>query len=104
VAHPAAVAAPKKVTVRLESDPPGATVVDDVAGGVLGTTPLVLTRPRGGTLKIRLEKDGFSPHPHAVSLDDDSTIELTLEHKAAPRPHVHKASHAEPVDSEPAKL
>jgi serine/threonine protein kinase len=104
VAHPAAVAAPKKVTVRLESDPPGATVVDDVAGGVLGTTPLVLTRPRGGTLKIRLEKEGFSPHPHAVSLDDDSTIELTLEHKAAPRPHVHKASHAEPVDSEPAKL
>jgi len=105
VAHPAAVvAAPKKVTVRLESDPPGATVVDDVAGGVLGTTPLVLRRPRGGTLKIRMEKDGFSPNPHAVSLDDDSTLELTLEHKAAPRPHVHKTSHAEPIDSEPAKL
>jgi eukaryotic-like serine/threonine-protein kinase len=106
VAHPVAVAAPaapRKVTVRLESDPPGATVVD-LAGGVLGTTPLVLTRPRGGTLKIRMEKDGYSPNPHAVSLDDDSTLELTLEHKAAPRPHVHKASHAEPVDSEPAKL
>ncbi|HZL20237.1 MAG TPA: protein kinase [Polyangia bacterium] len=108
VVHPAAVSAPpavpKKVTVRLESDPPGANVVDAVAGGVLGTTPLVLTRPRGGTLEIRMEKDGFSPNLHAVSLDDDQTIELTLEHKAAPRPHVHKASHAEPVDSEPAKL
>ncbi len=105
VAHPPVAAAPAKVTVRLESDPPGATVVDDVAGGVLGTTPLVLTRPRGGTLKVRMEKDGFAPNPHAVSLDDDSTIELTLEHKAAPKaPHVHKTPHAQPVDSEPAKL
>jgi len=104
VAHPVA-AAPKKVTVRLESDPPGATVVDDVAGGVLGTTPLVLTRPRGGTLKVRMEKDGFTPNPHAVSLDDDSTVELTLEHKPAPKaPHVHKTPRAAPVDSEPAKL
>src|SRR5450432_2196184 len=104
VAHPVAVA-PRKVTVRLESDPSGATVVDDAGGGVLGTTPLVLTRPRGGTLNLHMEKDGFAPNRHAVSLADDSTIELTLEHKPAPKPHVHKTPHAQPVvDSEPAKL
>jgi eukaryotic-like serine/threonine-protein kinase len=105
VAHPSVAAAPKKVTVRLESDPPGATVLDDVAGSVLGTTPLVLSRPRGGTLKVRMEKDGYAPNPHAVSLDDDSTIELTLEHKPAPKaPHVHRTPRPSPVDSEPAKL
>ncbi len=104
VAHPVA-AAPRKVTIRLESDPSGATVVDDAGGGVLGTTPLVLTRPRGGTLNLHMEKDGFAPNPHRVSLDDDSTLELTLEHRQAPKPHVHKTPHAQPaVDSEPAKL
>jgi eukaryotic-like serine/threonine-protein kinase len=104
-AHPAVAAAPKKVTVRLESDPPGANVVDDVAGGVLGTTPLVLSRPRGGTLKVRLEKDGYAPTPRDVSLDDDTTVELTLEHKPVPKaPHVRRTPRPAPVDSEPAKL
>jgi eukaryotic-like serine/threonine-protein kinase len=104
-AHPAVAAAPKKVTVRLESDPPGATVVDDVAGGVLGTTPLVLSRPRGGTLKVRMEKDGYAPNPHDVSLDDDTTVELTLEHKPVPKaPHVRRTPRPAAVDSEPAKL
>jgi serine/threonine-protein kinase len=104
VAHPVA-AAPRKVTVRLESDPSGATVVDDAGGGVLGTTPLVLTRPLGGTLNLHMEKDGFAPNRHAVSLADDSTIELTLEHKPAPKSHIRKTPHAPPVvDSEPAKL
>jgi serine/threonine-protein kinase len=105
VVHPPVAAAPQKVAVRIESDPPGATVVDDADGGVLGTTPFVLTRPRGGTIKIRMEKDGYTPNPHALSLDEDSTIELTLEHKPAPKsPHVHKTPHVAPVDSEPAKL
>jgi eukaryotic-like serine/threonine-protein kinase len=103
VVHPAA-SAPKKVTIRLESDPPGATVVDDAGGGILGTTPLVLSRPRGGSLKVRMEKDGYNPNPHVVSLDDDSTLELTLEHKSALKPHVHKTPHEAPADSEPAKL
>jgi len=97
--------APKTVTVHVESDPTGADVVDEANGGALGVTPLVLTRPRGGALKLRLEKAGYNPNAHAVSLDDDATIELTLEQQkaAAPRPHAHK-SHASHDDSEPAKL
>jgi serine/threonine protein kinase len=97
--------APKAVTVHVESDPTGANVVDDASGRPLGVTPLVLTRPRGGALKLRLEKTGYNPNAHAVTLDDDATIELTLEQQKAapPKVHAHK-SHASHDDSEPAKL
>ncbi|MFL5308138.1 MAG: serine/threonine protein kinase [Polyangia bacterium] len=91
----------KTISVRVESDPPGASVVNAATGGVLGVTPLVLTRPRGGALKLRLEKDGFTPNAHDVTLDDDQTVELTLEHKPKPRPHRPRAA---PQDDEPAKL
>ncbi|HVV16607.1 MAG TPA: serine/threonine-protein kinase [Polyangia bacterium] len=97
---PAEPPAPRTVTVRVESDPPGASVVNAASGGVLGVTPVTLTRPRGGALKLRLEKDGFTPNAHDVALDDDQTIELTLEHKPKPRPHHPRPS----LDDEPAKL
>jgi len=71
-------------------------------GQVLGQTPLVLARPPGGALKLRMEKDGYLPNTHSVSLDEDSTIELTLEHK--PRPHIHRTPREAPADAEPAKL
>jgi eukaryotic-like serine/threonine-protein kinase len=102
---PAKPAAPKTVTVHVESDPAGASVVDEASGGKLGVTPLVLTRPKGGALKLRLEKDGYTPNAHALSLDDDQTIELTLEHKQQKPAHVHKSRPpAAAGDSEPAKL
>jgi eukaryotic-like serine/threonine-protein kinase len=102
---PAKPAAPQTATVHVESDPVGASVVDEASGGKLGVTPLVLTRPKGGALKLRLEKDGYTPNAHALSLDDDQTIELTLEHKQVKPAHVHK-SHppAAAGESEPAKL
>jgi serine/threonine protein kinase len=102
---PAKPALPRTVTVNVESDPSGANVLDDASGGVLGVTPLVLNRPRGGALKLRLEKDGYTPNAHAISLTDDQTIELTLEHKPVKAVHVHR-SHApsSPGESEPAKL
>jgi serine/threonine protein kinase len=103
-APPAKLAVPKTVTVRVESDPAGANVLDDASGGVLGVTPLVLKRPRGGAFKVRLEKDGYTPNPHAISLDDDQTIELTLEHKQVKPAHVHKSHASSGGDSEPAKL
>ncbi len=103
-APPAKPAVPRSVTVRVESDPTGAKVLDDASGGVLGVTPLVLKRPRGGAFKVRLEKDGFSPNAHAISLDDDQTIELTLEHKQVKPAHVHKSHTSSGGDSEPAKL
>jgi serine/threonine-protein kinase len=101
---PAPPAVPKTVTVRVESDPTGANVLDDASGGVLGVTPLVLTRPHGGAFKVRLEKDGYTPNAHAISLDDDQTIELTLEHKQIKPAHVHKPHAPSGGDSEPAKL
>jgi serine/threonine-protein kinase len=101
-APPSKPAAPTTVTVRVESDPVGASVLDDASGGTLGVTPLVLHRPRGGTLKVRLEKEGYAPNAHALSLDDDQTIDLTLEHKQASKPlHPHKPHGG---GDEPAKL
>jgi eukaryotic-like serine/threonine-protein kinase len=102
---PAKPALARNVTVNVESDPSGANVLDDASGGVLGVTPLVLNRPRGGALKLRLEKDGYTPNAHAISLSDDQTIELTLEHKPVKAVHVHKAhGSSSPGESEPAKL
>ncbi len=93
----------KTVIVKVQSDPAGANVLDDASGGMLGVTPLVLNRPRGGALRLRLEKEGYLPNPHAISLDDDQTIELTLEHKQVKPAHVHRP-HPPSGDSEPAKL
>jgi serine/threonine-protein kinase len=93
--------APKTVTVHVESDPPGASVVNAASGGVLGMTPLVLTRQKGGAIKLRLEKDGFASNERDVSLEDDQTLQLTLERKSKPRPH---HTHAAPADDGPAKL
>jgi serine/threonine-protein kinase len=101
---PAKPAPPKTITVHVESDPAGASVVDEASGGKLGVTPLMLTRPKGGSLKLRLEKDGYMPNAHALSLDDDQTIELTLEHKQVKPARVHKSHPAAAGDSEPAKL
>jgi serine/threonine-protein kinase len=106
VAPPAKPAVATTVTVRVESEPVGANVLDDASGGVLGVTPLVLHRPRGGALNLRLEKEGYTPNAHAISLGDDQTIELTLEHKQVKPPHRHKpnGSPSSGGDSEPAKL
>ena len=48
---------------------------------LLGMTPLVLTRPRGGTLTLRFEKDGYSASTRTMALDGDRAFELTLEQK-----------------------
>jgi len=97
-AHPPA-AQPKKIELRLASVPAGAKVVDNVDGEMLGVTPLVLTRPRGGTLTLRFEKDGYNASTRTMPLDGDRAFELTLEQK--PRKREHKPREA---SSEPAKL
>jgi hypothetical protein len=81
--------------------PAGAKVVDNVDGELLSVTPLILTRPRGGTLTVRLEKDGYNPSTRTMPLDGDRAFELTLEQK--PKKKEHKAPR-EPSVSEPAKL
>jgi hypothetical protein len=100
---PKPVPAVTKVTLRLTSDPAGARVVDDNGDEVLGTTPLVLTRPTGGALKIRFEKEGYGPATRTISLDSDHTIELDLDPKPKPKAKPHHPR--EPRESnEPAKL
>jgi serine/threonine-protein kinase len=101
-------AAPAKVTVRLSSEPAGASVFDAQGGSLLGTTPVSLTRPRGPGFKVRLEKEGFISAMRVVPLDEDQALEFALEHKPAPAPAAkpahkpHKPAH-EP-DQGPAKL
>ncbi len=97
--------APVKVTVRLVSAPSGATVVNDADRAALGVTPLALTRPKGGVLKLRLEKDGYAPGARTVSLDTDQTLELTLTQKEKPKPRPAKKPPREPRENDsPAKL
>jgi eukaryotic-like serine/threonine-protein kinase len=109
---PSAVTAPPrpaKVTLRLSSTPSGATVVDEADGEKLGTTPLELTRPKGGALRLRIEKDGYAPGARTVSLDSDHTMDLALAPAAMPKPKAKpKAPRrprepSEPSDA-PAKL
>jgi eukaryotic-like serine/threonine-protein kinase len=92
-------AAPVPVTVRLTSEPVGATVFDARGGARLGDTPLSLKRPRGGTLRVRLEKDGYSSATRDVPLDEDQSLEFALERKQPKVPKPHKTR-----ESAPAKL
>jgi serine/threonine-protein kinase len=97
-----AAAKPKAVTLRVTSEPAGAQVTDEEKGTALGLTPLVLTRPRGGSLRLRLDKDGFGANTRTVPLDGDQNVALTLE-RNKPKPHPHRPR--EPRESnEPAKL
>jgi serine/threonine-protein kinase len=78
-AAPPAPAAPVKVSLRIESQPPEAAVIDVRTGASLGTTPLGLDRPRGaGTLQLRLTKAGFRPATVSLSLSRDATTRVTL--------------------------
>jgi serine/threonine-protein kinase len=113
LAAPAAPVAPKppappaKITVRLTTDPAGASVFDARGGGLLGTTPVSLTRARGPAFQVRLEKDGYVSLVRDVSLDEDQALEFALEHKTAPKAKSkpsHKGSHTPAPDEGPAKL
>lgn len=63
-----ASAKPKR-KVRIESDPPGATVyIGDKKAGAKGTTPVTLNLPTGETTVI-LEMDGYLAHIESVSVE-----------------------------------
>jgi hypothetical protein len=76
---------PANVKLRLSSSPAGALVIDDADGAKLGTTPLELVRKKGGSITLRLEKDGFAPGTRVVSLDSDHTVDLALAPSAKPK-------------------
>ena len=81
-------------------------MVDNADGALLGMTPLVLTRPRGGTLTLRIEKDGYNASTRTMSLDGDRAFELTLEQRPRKREREREREHKprEPATNEPAKL
>jgi serine/threonine-protein kinase len=106
-AKPVAPAEAPKITVRLASDPAGASVVDAAGGAALGTTPFALTRAKGGILKVRLEKDGYASTMRDIPLDEDQALEFALERKPAAKPKAGKSTpRPRPAsrDDGPAKL
>ncbi len=73
-ATPAAAAAtlPAQITVRLTSDPDGATVTDASSGLVLGSTPFERRMERGErALDVRVTKTGFATAEVTVPLVSD---------------------------------
>jgi hypothetical protein len=64
------------VTIQILSDPPGADVVDEGTGRLLGRTPLQLTVPPSSTpRRYRLRRDGYVDL--AVELVADKDVQYT---------------------------
>jgi serine/threonine-protein kinase len=87
-------AAPPKIVASVKaaivSDPPGARVVREKDGAVIGMTPFRETWPSGdGVTKLRLELDGYRPEPVVVPLDRGVDLSFTL-HRAQPAEPQHK--------------
>jgi serine/threonine-protein kinase len=78
-AAPAIPEAPPTVSLRIESQPGEAAVVDARTGAALGKTPLSLTRPRGdGVLQLRLTRAGFRPATINLPLARDGGTRVAL--------------------------
>jgi serine/threonine-protein kinase len=99
VPPPAKPKAPATVTAAITSEPPGARVVREKDGAVIGMTPFHETWPAGdGVTKLRLELDGYRSEAVVVPHDLGVNLSFTL-HKQAPGepPHKHHdAKHTTP--------
>jgi serine/threonine-protein kinase len=103
-APPAAPAkAAAKVTAAIVSDPPGARVVREKDGAVIGMTPFRETWPSGdGVTKLRLELDGYRNENVAVPLDRGVDLSFALRKVAAPaESHKHKDPKRPPAATKP---
>jgi serine/threonine protein kinase len=70
--------APVKVSVKIDSDPPGAEITGE-GGKLLGVTPTTLAVVRTDkALVFEITKAGFAPSRHAVVPDRDVSALLTL--------------------------
>jgi serine/threonine-protein kinase len=73
-----------KVTAAIVSTPPGARVVREKDGAVIGTTPFRETWPGGeGITKLRLELDGYHAESVAVPLDRGVDLSFAMRKAAA---------------------
>ena len=92
--------ATRTVLVRIQSSPPGASVLDKKDQSVLGITPLHKSYPQGeGSVGVTLRLAGYKDKSVAITLDGISSTAVDLERmepvaaEATPRP---AAAHAEP--------
>lgn len=96
----------KPVTVRVESEPPGATL--ELDGRVVGTTPAELIDPAPGA-HLRFSKEGFQPAESAM-IAGQAVVRISLqplpppapEAQAAPVPPTPEAAGATPEPQRPA--
>jgi len=86
------VKAASKVTAAIVSEPPGARVVREKDGAVIGMTPFRETWPSGdGVTRLRLELDGYRTETVAVPLDRGVDLSFALRKVAVPADsHKHK--------------
>ena len=64
-------------TVRLESTPTGAEVLD-ARGVLIGNTPMTIERPREGRVSYRIQRRGYHPREIAVDPTGAETMRLSL--------------------------
>jgi serine/threonine-protein kinase len=94
----AAPVASKMVTVRFESDPPGAHVARVTDEKDLGAVPFELKLPRaGGKPEYRFHLDGYQDQTLAADLASDLTLKATLEKTPAPPPQAQPATPPPPA-------
>jgi hypothetical protein len=77
-AAPAAPRPATRVTVLLQSVPPGAQIVD-ARQGRLGVTPFELVVPAGEARSVMFQKEGFRPLERAFEAVTDTTIAVRLD-------------------------
>jgi serine/threonine-protein kinase len=101
---PPAPATPKtlpSVTAAIVSNPPGARVVREKDGAVIGMTPFRESWPSGdGVTRLRLELDGYRSEPVVVPLDRGVDLSFALR-KVAPTAEPRKPREAKPAPARP---
>jgi serine/threonine protein kinase len=78
-------AAPRRVTIRFETEPPGAHVIDQKDGTDLGTVPFAVQLPKGaGPSTYTLRLAGYREVPLTANPTADRTLHVVLEKLPAP--------------------
>ena len=91
VASPPKPPAPRQVTLRVVSQPPGAQLVDVADGKQLGTTPWQQEMPQSDEpLRVRLRMNGYTEQALILSRQRDDAAETNL--VATPEPRRPQAS------------
>jgi serine/threonine-protein kinase len=94
--------APKQVTTRVESEPPGAQVLRDADGQVLGRTPWSQQgEAQPGKLELTLRLPGYRDQALSLSLSADDQAHVVLIAQASPARSKKGTRRAAPV-SQPA--